>query len=68
MDITNEECPTRDECDRAADCPGNQLCIEVGGCCEGSPRNLCVRPCGAGGGSGASRTAGEASAPLLGRP
>jgi hypothetical protein len=68
VDLTNEECPTRDECDRNEDCPGNQLCIQVGGCCERSPRNLCVRPCGAGGGGGASSTASEASAPLLGRP
>jgi hypothetical protein len=45
VDITEEECPTTDECDRTSDCPGNQICIEVGACCEGSPRNLCVRPC-----------------------
>jgi hypothetical protein len=68
VDITNERCPTRDQCDANGDCPGNQLCIQVGGCCGGSPRNLCVPPCDAGGGGGASRTASEASAPLLGPP
>jgi hypothetical protein len=46
VDVTNEECPTTDECDRSSDCPGNQYCIEVGACCNGSRRNLCVRPCG----------------------
>jgi hypothetical protein len=45
VDITNENCPATDECDRSRDCPGSQLCIEVGACCEGSRRNLCVRPC-----------------------
>jgi hypothetical protein len=45
VDITDEECPTTDECDRSRDCPGNQYCIQVGACCEGSRRNLCVRPC-----------------------
>ncbi len=45
VDITDEVCPTTDECDRSRDCPGNQYCIEVGACCEGRRRNLCVRPC-----------------------
>ncbi len=45
VDITNEQCPTTDECDRSSDCPGDQYCIEVGACCEGRRRNLCVRPC-----------------------
>lgn len=70
VDITNEGCPTEDECDSNADCPGNRLCIEVGGCCQGSRRNLCVRPCGSGGGGGGgggNSTTSEASAPLLGR-
>jgi hypothetical protein len=45
IDFTNQGCPTTDECDRSGDCPGSQLCIEVGGCC-GNPRlNVCARPC-----------------------
>jgi hypothetical protein len=45
VDLTDEHCPTQDECDRSKDCPGSQLCIQIGACCEGSKRNLCVRPC-----------------------
>jgi hypothetical protein len=45
VDLTDEDCPAADECDRSRDCPGSQLCIKVGACCEGSRRNLCVRPC-----------------------
>ena len=65
VDITNEECPTTDECDRNEDCGGNQVCIEVGGCCEGSPRNLCVRPCVPN--RAATSATSTARAPLLGR-
>ena len=45
VDFTGEECPETDECDRSSNCPGSQLCIEVGACCEGRRRNLCVHPC-----------------------
>ena len=45
VDITDAQCPTRDECDRSSDCRRGEVCIEVGACCEGSRRNLCVRPC-----------------------
>lgn len=44
VEIT-KDCPTTDECDRNSDCPGSQLCVELGACCEGSPRNACLRPC-----------------------
>jgi hypothetical protein len=38
-------CPATDECDRNRDCPGEEVCVRVGGCCEGSRKNLCVPPC-----------------------
>jgi hypothetical protein len=38
-------CPPTDQCDRNSDCPGDEVCIRVGGCCGGSPNNLCVPPC-----------------------
>jgi hypothetical protein len=40
-----EECPTSDECDSNRDCPGEQLCLKVGGCCGHRRRNLCGQPC-----------------------
>jgi hypothetical protein len=56
VDITGMPCPTKDECDRSSDCPGDQLCIEIGACC-GSSRSRA-----------ASSSASTVSAPLLGRP
>jgi hypothetical protein len=46
VSLENETCPASDECDRNSDCASGELCIKTGGCCEGSRRNLCVRPCG----------------------
>jgi hypothetical protein len=68
VDITDETCPTEDECDSSDDCRGDQLCIELGGCCEGSPRNLCVRPCSVSTTTEASTAGSPVRAPLLGRP
>jgi len=46
IDVTGGmECPTADECDRTRDCPGDQICVKIGGCCEGSRRNVCANPC-----------------------
>jgi hypothetical protein len=45
---SGEICPDRDECDSNSDCPDNELCIQIAGCCGalGRPgRNLCVRRC-----------------------
>ena len=39
-------CPNRDQCDRNRDCPGDQLCIKVGGCCGfRRRRNACIPRC-----------------------
>jgi|SRR5215208_877307 hypothetical protein len=46
IDVTGGlDCPTTDECDRNRDCPGDQVCVKIGGCCEGSRRNVCANPC-----------------------
>jgi len=45
VNLRGEECPIEDECDSGDDCDPGEVCIKVGGCCEGSPRNLCVRRC-----------------------
>ena len=39
------DCPTTDECDRNRDCPEDQVCVKMGGCCEGSRKNRCASPC-----------------------
>jgi hypothetical protein len=39
------DCPTTDECDRNRDCPGDEVCVKIGGCCGGSRKNLCASPC-----------------------
>jgi hypothetical protein len=38
-------CPTTDECDRNRDCPDDELCVKIGGCCEGSRHNVCAKKC-----------------------
>jgi hypothetical protein len=45
LDFSGLSCPTTDECDTNRDCSGNKVCVQVAACCEGSKRNLCVRPC-----------------------
>lgn len=45
LNFVNVDCPTTDECDTNRDCPGDQVCARVGGCCEGSRRNVCAPPC-----------------------
>ncbi len=45
VDVTDGlDCPTTDECDSNRDCPGDELCVKIGGCC-GSRKNVCARPC-----------------------
>jgi hypothetical protein len=44
-DLSRSACPTRDECDRNRDCDPGEVCAKVGGCCNGSRRNLCVPLC-----------------------
>ena len=39
-------CPRRNQCNSSRQCPGNQYCIKVGGCCGHPGRHLCVEPCG----------------------
>jgi len=43
--FAGEHCPATDQCDVNGDCPDNQLCVRVGGCCGHPRRNLCVRRC-----------------------
>jgi hypothetical protein len=38
-------CPASDQCDSNADCEGEEVCIKMGGCCEGRRRNACLSPC-----------------------
>jgi hypothetical protein len=45
VNLSNEQCPATDECNRASDCGRNEVCAVVAGCCQGSRRNLCVRRC-----------------------
>jgi hypothetical protein len=45
LDFSGKWCPDTDECDRNRDCPGEEVCIQMAGCCEGSRKNLCVPPC-----------------------
>jgi hypothetical protein len=66
VDLADAECPVSDGCDSSEDCPGSQVCIQVGGCCERSRRNLCVRRCDVN--ATAVTASGSISAPLLGRP
>jgi hypothetical protein len=46
VNIDEEVCPRRDQCDDGRDCPRGEVCIKVGGCCGRPRRNLCVSPCG----------------------
>ena len=45
LDFSNEICPATDECDSNRDCPGEEVCVKVAGCCGGSRKNICVPPC-----------------------
>ena len=37
----------RRQCRRDRDCPQGELCVEIGGCCEGRRnQRICVSPCG----------------------
>ena len=37
----------RNQCNSSEECPQNEVCMKVGGCCEeGGRRNACVSPCG----------------------
>ncbi len=46
VNLDEEVCPRRDQCDDGRDCPRGEVCIKVGACCGGrTRRNLCVRPC-----------------------
>jgi hypothetical protein len=45
VNIDNEVCPRRDQCDSERDCSLGEVCIKVGGCCGRPRRNLCVRLC-----------------------
>jgi hypothetical protein len=38
-------CPTVDECDRTRDCATGEVCVKVGGCCDGRKFNQCVPHC-----------------------
>ncbi len=46
VNLQGETCPSTDQCDSNADCPVDELCINIGGCCGNPGRNLCVRRCG----------------------
>jgi|SRR5215217_3381952 len=45
LDFGPEQCPETDECDANRDCPGDEVCVRVAGCCGGPRRNLCAAPC-----------------------
>jgi hypothetical protein len=45
VNLREERCPNRDQCDRNRDCRRGEVCIQVGGCCGNPRRNLCVRTC-----------------------
>jgi hypothetical protein len=45
VDVRQERCPRRNQCNSSRQCPGNQHCIQTGGCC-GENFNACVEPCG----------------------
>jgi hypothetical protein len=45
LDFGGVECPATDQCDTNRDCTGNEVCVQVGGCCGHPQRNLCVPPC-----------------------
>jgi hypothetical protein len=45
VDLREEECPRRNQCNSSRQCPGNQYCIKTAGCC-GERFNACVPPCG----------------------
>jgi hypothetical protein len=45
VDVRQETCPRRNQCNSSRQCPGNQYCIKTGGCC-GENFNACVPPCG----------------------
>ena len=45
VNVRDEECPTRDECDRSRGCRRGEVCARVGGCCGHPRRNVCVRLC-----------------------
>ncbi len=45
VDLSRARCPRRNECNSSRQCPGNQYCIQTGGCC-GENFNACVEPCG----------------------
>jgi hypothetical protein len=45
VNLANEVCPATDECDRNRDCPNDEVCIRIGGCCGRPRRNLCVPLC-----------------------
>ena len=38
-------CPAADECDRTRDCATGEICVKVGGCCDGRKFNQCVPHC-----------------------
>jgi len=38
-------CPVADECDRNRDCGTGEVCIKVGGCCNGRKFNQCLPHC-----------------------
>ena len=46
VNLREEKCPLRDQCDRNRDCRGGEVCVRIGGCCGFRGRNACVRLCG----------------------
>jgi hypothetical protein len=39
-----KHCPPKSQCKRHHDCPGNEFCAKVEGCCE-KPLKKCLKPC-----------------------
>ena len=42
----NKSCPRRNECRKTKDCRRGEVCVVVGGCCQGRKnRHLCAKKC-----------------------
>ncbi len=45
VDLGNQRCPRRDQCNRDTDCGAGRACVKVGGCCGQGDRNFCADIC-----------------------
>jgi hypothetical protein len=45
VEVSGVQCPETDQCDSNRDCPNDEVCIQVGGCCGNPRRNACAPRC-----------------------